>query len=336
MVCPVYAEPADLDADELARALERHWGMRDPSLEYRPVGFGSHHWLATDADGGSWFVSADDLASTSHHGGGDADFVFAVLDRAFRTAAALRDDAGLEFVHAPLPSGDGTVLRRLDRRYAIRMDPFVDGASGRFGPYGTPEERREMCAVLGRLHAASDVVPGDLPVRDDLGLPSRAALEGALRDLDAAWGTGPFGEPVRDLLRSHAGEVEDRLRAYDELAERVRGLAQPWVVTHGEPHTANVIRDRRGAPHLVDWDTTRIAPRERDLRMVLDDNRTGWDEYTAHAGPVVLRPEAMELYRAWWDLAEICVYVAEFRRRHEDTRDTRASWENLGGYLSRR
>ncbi len=39
------------------------------------------------------------------------------------------------------------------------------------------------------------------------------------------------------------------------------------------------------------------------------------------------------LYRERWDLAEICIYIAEFRRPHEETEDTRASWENLREYL---
>jgi len=39
------------------------------------------------------------------------------------------------------------------------------------------------------------------------------------------------------------------------------------------------------------------------------------------------------LYRERWALAEICIYAAEFRRPHEETEDTRASWDNLGEYL---
>jgi hypothetical protein len=52
-------------------------------------------------------------------------------------------------------------------------------------------------------------------------------------------------------------------------------------------------------------DTTLIAPRERDLRMVLDDDLTGWDEYLAAAGDATLNLHAVELYRRWWELADI-------------------------------
>jgi thiamine kinase-like enzyme len=96
-----------------------------------------------------------------------------------------------------------------------------------------------------------------------------------------------------------------------------------------------VIRVRDGGVRLVDWDTTMMAPRERDLRMVLDEERTGWDEYRAEVGPVSLNGQALELYGLRWDLTDIAIYVSGFRRAHELTDDTAACWKHLSGYLAR-
>lgn len=328
----MYSEPRDLDRAALADALERHWSIAALRVDYLPIGFGSHHWEAVGADGSRWFVSADDLLA-GPHAGGSPDDVFEMLDRAFCTAAALRD-AGLEFVLAPIPSGGGAVLRRIDTRYAIRVEPFVDGGAGEFGEYERPEERRRMGTLLGRLHAASASVPRGLPGREDFALPGRQALEEAFTEVDTPWDHGPFAEPARELLRAHAGGVRERLHAYDQLAGRVRDEPGLWVVTHGEPHSANVIREARGDLRLVDWDTTLIGPRERDLWMTLDADLTGWDEYREVVGPVRLNEDALGLYRERWALAEICVYTAEFRRSHEESEDTRASWKELGEYLA--
>jgi spectinomycin phosphotransferase len=331
----VYSEPRDLDRAALADALERHWGIRAELLEYLPIGFGSHHWEAVGADGSRWFVSADDPRA-GHHAGRSPDEVFAVLDRAFRTAAGLRDNAGLEFVLAPIPSGGGPVLRRLDPRYAIRVEPFVAGTAGEFGDFERPEDRRRMGTLLGRLHAASGSVPPGLPGREDFALAGRAALAEAFAKLDTPWDSGPFAEPARKLLQTRAGEVRERLYAYDQRAGRLRDEPGHWVVTHGEPHNANVIRGAEGGLRLVDWDTTLIGPRERDLWTTLDADMTGWDEYREVAGPVPLDVAALDLYRERWTLAEICIYVAEFRRPHEETEDTRTSWRELCDYLPRR
>jgi spectinomycin phosphotransferase len=330
----VLTEPEDLDRAELKAILERHWGLRGGTLDYLPVGFGSHHWRADDSRGTRRFVTVDDLEA-GFQAGPDTDSAFAALDRAFRTAVALRDGAKLDFVVAPLPDEEGHVIRRVSDRYAVTVSPFVEGETSTWGDYESLDDRRRMGAVLGRLHAATGHVPADLPRREDFVLPSRAALVEALGDLERPWSTGPFGEPTRELLQACAAEIDRRFQEYDELVARVRETADSWVVSHGEPHRANVIRGPRGDVHLVDWDTTLIAPRERDLRMVLDRELTGWHEYVAVAGSVSLNQEAIELYNRWWDLADVGIYTALFRRPHERTEDTIASWEDLTEYLPR-
>jgi spectinomycin phosphotransferase len=329
----VLTEPRDLDRSELKRVLKDRWGLRDPRLEYLAVGFGSHHWRAIDARGTRRFVTVDDLEA-DFHAAPHADSAFAALDAAFRTAALLRDDAKLEFVLAPLFDRDGAVIRRLSDRYSVTVSLLVDGESSEYGPYEGPDDRRVMGAVLGRLHAATEHVATDLPRREDFALPSRAALVDALHDLNRAWDFGPFAEPARKLLRVSARELERRLQEYDELVVRVRESSDSWVITHGEPHRANVIRGSQGGVHLVDWDTTLIAPRERDLQMVLDQDLTGWDEYSALVGAATLDHDALRLYRSWWDLADVAVFVAGFRRPHERTEDTVASWEVLASNLA--
>lgn len=321
-------EPNDLDRAELKAVLKRHWGLRDPKLDYLPVGFGSHHWRAVGSGGERRFVTVDDLEA-GFQAGPDTDSAFAALDRAFRTAAALREQARLDFVVSPLFDHEGVIIRRLTDRYAVTLSPFVEGQSSSFGPYESSDDRRRMGAVLGRLHAATDRVPVDLPRKEDFTLPSRAALLEALNDLDRPWESGPFGEPARRLLRAGARGVQRRLEQYDELCTQVREATRSWVITHGEPHRANVIRDPEGGVQLVDWDTTLIAPRERDLRMVLDQDLTGWHEYVAVTGHARLSQEAMQLYHCWWDLADIGIYIDLFRRPHESTEDAAASWENL-------
>src|SRR5688500_9926251 len=140
-------------------------------LDYLAVGFGSHHWSAVDTLGRRRFVTVDDLEA-DFRDTTDPDSAFAHLDRAFRTAAVLRDEARLEFVVAPLFDRDGAIVRRLSRRYAVTVSPSIDGESSAYGPYETPVDRRMMAAVLGRLHAASEHVPADLPRREDFALPS--------------------------------------------------------------------------------------------------------------------------------------------------------------------
>jgi len=322
----VLTAPADLTRAKLTAELARGWGLRDVTLEYLPLGFGSHHWRADDAHGVRRFVTVDDLEAGFQAGSGPDD-AFAALERAFATAAFLRNEAALEFVVAPLLDEDGTVIRRVADRYAVTVLPFVEGASARFGAYESDDDRRSVAGLLGRLHAATERVPASLPRTEDFAIPSRESLVRALDDLERPWSTGPFAEPARERLRAAARRIGTQLRLYDELVVKVHAGSDSWVLTHGEPHSANVIRGDDDALYLVDWDTTLIAPRERDLRMVLDADSTGWDEYVAVAGEASVNEVAIKLYRLWWDLSEIVTYTDLFRRPHGRTADTVASWE---------
>jgi spectinomycin phosphotransferase len=328
----MYSEPRDLARTDLVRALARHWAIDADRLEYVPVGFGSHHWEAVGPDGARWFVSVDDLRA-GHHGGRAPEQVFAALDHAFRAAAALRDHAGLEFVQAPTRGG-GAVLHRIDARYAIRVEPFLDGEAGESGDYEHAADRRRVGRLVGRLHVASPRISAELPGREDFTLPGRGELEAAIGLLDTPWAGGPFAEPARRLLQEHAGRLRERLRTYDQRAAAVLDDQGTWVVTHGEPHSANVLRTPDGGLRLLDWDTLLIGPRERDLWMVLDDDLTGWEQYRDVAGDVDLNTQTLALYRERWALAEICIYVGEFRRPHEETEDTRVCWRELAAYLA--
>jgi spectinomycin phosphotransferase/16S rRNA (guanine(1405)-N(7))-methyltransferase len=85
-------------------------------------------------------------------------------------------------------------------------------------------------------------------------------------------------------------------------------------------------------PRLVDWDTALVAPPERDLWMLAGEDDSVLPAYTAATG-VEIDDRALDLYRLWFDLAEIGGYVALFRETHAETADTAESWLNLVEFL---
>jgi aminoglycoside phosphotransferase (APT) family kinase protein len=122
------------------------------------------------------------------------------------------------------------------------------------------------------------------------------------------------------------------LDRYDRLAANVRDRGGPLVVTHGEPHRANTITTAEG-PVLIDWETTLLAPPERDLwAMAAEDPRIP-DDYRALTGTSV-DDEALALYALWWELTEVCGYTAVFRAPHRESADTRQAWQGFEGYLA--
>ena len=83
------------------------------------------------------------------------------------------------------------------------------------------------------------------------------------------------------------------------------------VITHGEPHAANVVIDTTG-PVLVDWESALVAPPERDLWVLDPGDGSVLAAYTEATG-VALVEERLDYYRLWYDLFEIAGYIDLFR-----------------------
>jgi spectinomycin phosphotransferase len=234
----------------------------------------------------------------------------------------LRDAAGLEFVVAPERAVDGTLSRRVGGHYAVTLFAYYDAEAAGDGDYPSDALRGEVVEMIGRLHAAGHSGGPARPVT----VPGRTALDGE-------WGEGPYAGPARRLLEQNRAEVEVALERFDRLAVRVAGA--PMVLTHGEPHSANVLRRSDGRLLLIDWDTIESAVRERDLVTVLPGGEYDrwWPRYREVSGAAAVSEDAMRLYRAWWDLAEICEYVGRFRLPHRDDTDHREAWADLQRYL---
>ncbi|MBF6330445.1 phosphotransferase [Nocardia transvalensis] len=318
--------PADLPDDTVAAAL-RHWGIEPVSLEYRPVGFGSHHWAVADRRGERRFVTVDELDLRRKSLDDSHTAAFERLCAALTTARALRE-AGLDFVVAPIRGRDGTVLARIGDRFALACYPHLEGTSYDFGTYRDEDHRRAVFDMIVAVHTT----PGcEHAQADDFVIAHRDELTLALADNQVP-DAGPYAAPMRDLLHEKATAIRAELARYDELAELARAEPERAVLTHGEPHPANTMRIAEGW-RLIDWDTALIAPPERDLWDLDPDDGSLLTAY-AQATGTTLRPELLELYRRRWDLADVAEYVHRFRHPHTGSEDDVESWKGLRQIVS--
>jgi hypothetical protein len=334
----VFTAPADLPVALIGNALADSWSFSATSLQYQPVGFGSHHWLATDAHGGQLFVTVDDQAMRLHGGADTHEAAFGRLRRALETALSLHRDAGLGFVVAPVVTASGSVVARLTDRYSLTVHPYLDGAESR--PDGTFASRADRLAVirlLARLHAVSQTAAHASPLfatppdPDPFTVRLTGELEAAIECTGESWDTGPYGERARELLARHGQAVSELLAAYDCLASRVAARPERMVITHGQPHGANVLRTADGFV-FVDWESVLLAPPERDLWGLAETDPSILADYSAMTSTVIDQ-DSLRLYRLSWDLAAISGYITWFSGSHGDTADTAEAWRDLQDVL---
>jgi spectinomycin phosphotransferase/16S rRNA (guanine(1405)-N(7))-methyltransferase len=308
----VLTRPAGLTDETLARLIAAQWDVTPAVLEYRAVGFGSHHWYVTDANGASWFATVDDV-------GAEPTRLLAALETAVDLLAA-----GCGFVVAPLRTRNRTAWARLGR-FVLALYPNIEGETYSSGEFSDDAHRRGVLDLVVALHSLPIGVAPHATVEDFV-IRDRGELERGL-DGDAMRATGPYAVQTARLIERSAPAVRASLAEYDRLVGVVRGSAPQGVVTHGEPHAANTIRAPSGWM-LIDWETVLVAPPERDLWTVAAGDSTVLEVYS-QATATEVSDEALALYELRWDLTEIAVYVRRFRRPHAGDADDDKSWDGL-------
>lgn len=290
------------DADILAVVRER-WLPGAEAVRHRAVGFGAWHWRATAGGVPALFVTLDRLAERH---------TAASLEAAYRGAADLAA-AGHGFVLAPLPAVDGAMTAGLgDDR--LSATPWVEGDSGD-GDLPDAASAGETAAMLAALHAAA--VPAGLPVWRplvDAGLPDQLAER-----TRTPWEGGPYGERARMALDARLPAIASWVARYLDLARRTDPAS--WVATHGEPHTRNQLRTRDGRTLVVDWESLKLAPAERDLRLLVEQG---------YGGGCRADPSLVEMFDLEWRLDEVAQYAAWLHAPHAGTESDRVA---LGGLL---
>lgn len=239
------------------------------------------------------------------------------LESAYASAAVL-SAAGLEFVVASVPSRDGGYTVPLADGL-LSCTPWLEGTVAGSGPISSARLARANAAALARLHTATP--PTRMPTWQPLvDAQFAATLATSLRN---GWECGPYGERAHAAIAEHIGAIQRWTAAYHQLAKR--SLSHSWVPTHGEPHTRNQLITDSGLV-FVDWESLTLAPRERDLRTLVD---SGYVQ--------LITPDwaMIEMFELEWRLDELSQYSTWFSHPHDGTADDREAFAGLIEELER-
>ena len=205
------------------------------------------------------FLTVHDLTAHRNDDTETEDGVFQRLTASFTAARALHD-GGLTSVLAPTPTADGHIVDRLDHAVHAGRPPVPPRTSR-----GSSSESFASPSRTGGRRSISwstcTVTPSwPLPTPTRTISSSRTAGRSRPPSTRSArrWDAGPYGESAREYLEEHASGVQRLLVRLRGARRGGRTGAGRAVVTHGEPHAANVlvVDDQL---LLIDWDTALVA-----------------------------------------------------------------------------
>lgn len=125
-------------------------------------------------------------------------------------------------------------------------------------------------------------------------------------------------------MAPRAAELSRLVSAFDCMVDDTAPAREHQVITHGEPHPANLMSvDHRLM--LIDWDTVALAPPERDLSLMSTRSGAVTAERYQRATGRQLNQAVITLYQLRWYLDDLACTVKALRGHHIDTADT-ARW----------
>lgn len=273
-------------------ALQAHHGIKVSTITFLPIGndVNASAFSVIASDGAAYFLKARR---------GDVNLPALVIPR-FALAQ------GVPAV-APIAALDGALWVDAGDFHLI-LYPFINGRNGMDAGMSN-EQMTAYGAALRRLHELK--LPADiqaiLPVEDFNAYPY---YQDVLQRVDTLVNTSAFQDEVLSELaafwRSNAGVIHHIARRARQLGETCKRIQWQGVLCHADIHTANVLVEKSGNLHFVDWDQPIFAPKERDL-MFIKGEQEAWA--LQGYGDVEIDAQFMAYYHHWWVVQDLGDYA---------------------------
>ena len=251
-------EGSKLAAERIIAQLSASYELSVHSLEFLPVGNDARAWsYRVEAASGLFFLKLR----------------VGPVKRASLAVPHYLLNCGIDNVVAPIPAKSGRLFARL-HDYALMLYPYIQGVS-EWDMSLTAAQWREWGRIMRLIHDASiplelaEVVPQE--VFAVKWLDKMARVEDVLEHGDY---NGEVAAAVARIWRENADVIALCRSRYLSLGAQLAGRSPDFTLCHADIHPANIIIDASGAIHIVDWDETLLAPKERDLMFFIDDGRS--------------------------------------------------------------
>jgi spectinomycin phosphotransferase len=291
-------EPLPLDQADLVACLISHYGLATPQMTFLPIGYDPNAavYRVATTDGGDYFLKL----SRNQPVPASLQIPRALLDQ------------GVAHVVGPLRTQEGELWCRLGP-YSVVLYPYIDGENAMVQGM-TAEQWQTFGVALNALHHSGlQIHFADTLPREDFATPAIATVRSQL----AQASSGIFEQPVQQelvaFLQQKAEQIGQMVDRAEELGTLLRARSWEYVLCHGDIHGANIMLERTGKLYLVDWDTPRIAPRERDLIFIIRSviaRRVAAEEEAAFFigyGPYQADANALSYYRYERILEDIAI-----------------------------
>jgi spectinomycin phosphotransferase len=306
-------ERPDLADETIFQCLHEHYGLVAQAITFLPIGYDATAWVfrVEAADHAAYFLKVKSVPVTA----------------ASLAVPHFLRQWGVAEVVAPLPTRNKALSAPIDDRFTAILYPFIEGRVGMDGGL-SPAQWSRLGRILADIHAS--VLPSSLAatMRRERFVPLKGELAWSLhQEVSSTRYTNPIHEELATFWRERSAEIEQILRRCTELGRLAQARQPTLVLCHADIHIFNVLVDPSGGLHIVDWDETVLAPKERDLMFLVQgaepDGAPDEVAFRQGYGPVTPDPLILAFYRYEWVVQEIAEFGQQVLRGSEGSDITR-------------
>ena len=313
-------EKPELQDELIISRLHDGYGLRIAGVAFLPLG--------ADLNTAVYRVVADD---------GRQHFLKlrrGVFDETAVAVPKFLSDRGIAQVMAPIATRTQGLWTSLDALNLI-LYPFIEGHSG-FDVDLSDRQWVELGATLKSIHTT--VLPSGLSrrVQQETYSPQwRDSVKTFQARIEGSAYNDPVAAKLAAFLQTRREEIQFIVERAEQLGTTLQRQASEFVLCHADIHAGNVLIGANDELYIVDWDTSILAPKERDLMFVGGGVGGVWHEAREEAsfyqgyGKAEIDPVALAYYRYERIVQDIATTCEQIFLTAEGGEDREEGLQNL-------
>ncbi len=166
-----------------------------------------------------------------------------------------------------------------------------------------------LTRIMSEIHNV-DISNIDIP-KETFDYSFKLQYEQILRDIEN-------GKTVPEVSGSDLEKLERVISDFEIKSQYYQQNCPKMVLTHGDITARNILLSKEGSIKLLDWDESRISPKEKDINFLYDNLNFDFKYYQSITNSEDFIPDLRKYYREVWDLESILVNIQRLQYFKEE------------------
>lgn len=287
---------------ELKAFLQKNYGLKVKNLTFVPKGEVAYSYIVKCFDGAKYFFKIYDKDSK-------ALYDISSLNINVELIFLLRKAHQLTNICYPIKNLNGDFISWFKKLYFCVLFNFINGID-----LGGPPFKSHDIKKIAQLLACTHGIPLNHSLlqrfeKEDFGIDYVVdGIESFFKHSDRYFNA--IQRELNDYLKANKNYILDALKNLQRVRKIIRRKKIKFVLTHGDPIPNNFLKDKNANLYLIDWESTKYAPRERDIWFYIEHPRGRFlKEYRRISGCTALNIDIIEFYLYLRHLGDLVHWV---------------------------